>query len=103
MLEKDTNKITKTLECGCVYSFTDYYTSGFQHNNAIEHLGHKYGIKKYDKLISSSYPFTKDKIIEGLTIEYICNTHYHSIISDLVYYAEEYYKHNNIKDNNKNE
>lgn len=95
MLDKDKHKIDIPLECGCVFSLTDYFTSGFQCSTEEEHLLYKYGIILYNGLndycMNQAEIRTWDKIKDMIDIDKLCSGHFFAIIDHIVKGTYEYY------------
>lgn len=95
MLDNEKNKIIEPLECGCKFSLTDYYNSGFHCDTEEEHLLKKFGIILIDGLyqyeMNKGNINTWDKIKDMIDINNLCPKHFFNIITAIVKGTYEFY------------
>jgi len=94
-LDKDKAKSEIHLKCGCIFSYTTYFTSGFQSKSANEFMLEKYRtnprVDTIDYLFMSNHDAI-DLIKNNILIEKICADHFSTIFHTIYAGAREFFK-----------
>ena len=98
MLEKDTFKDDLIMNCGCIFTMTHFFNSGFQDATADEHLKARYNLEPGMRTDDYHQDFNRlTKLMDQYRPKRFCYLHTEQSLSTIKNNVREWYDKNKKK------